>query len=77
MRPGDLVRFRRDIWIVGDRTGMIGLVLNIARQHDAENGETWNEAEVLVGGERAWFTMGCFEGHEGDDGPAVILTGGS
>ena len=77
MRPGDLVRFRRDIWIVGDRTGMIGLVLNIARQHDAESGETWNEAEVLVNGERAWFTMGCFEGHAGDDGPAVILTGGS
>ena len=76
MKPGDLVRFRRDIWIVGDRTGMIGLVLNIARQHDAENGETWHEAEVLVNGELAWFTMGCFEGHEGQD-THTILTGGS
>lgn len=76
MRPGDLVRLRRDIWIVGGWTG-IGIVLRIERQRDVENGETWNEAEVLVGGERAWFTMGCFEGHEGDDGPAVILTGGS
>ena len=76
MKPGDLVRFRRDIWIVGVRTGMIGLVLNIARQHDAENGETWNEAEVLVDGERAWFTMGCFEGHERED-RHTILTGGS
>ena len=55
---------------------MIGLVLNIARQHDAENGETWHEAEVLVNGERAWFTMGCFEGHEGQD-THTILTGGS
>ena len=76
MKPGDLVRLRRDIWIVGGWTG-IGIVLRIERQRDVENGETWNEAEVLVGGERAWFTMGCFEGHEGDDGPAVILTGGS
>jgi hypothetical protein len=76
MKPGDLVRLRRDIWIVGGWTG-IGIVLRIERQRDVENGETWNEAEVLVGGERAWFTMGCFEGHECDDGPAVILTGGS
>ena len=76
MKPGDLVRLRRDIWIVGGWTG-VGIVLRIERQRDVENGETWHEAEVLVGGERAWFTMGCFEGHEGDDGPAVILTGGS
>lgn len=76
MKPGDLVQFRRDIWIVGGRSGMMGIVLRIEPQRDVENGETWNEAEVLVNGERSWFTMGCFEGHEGD-GPFTILTGGS
>ena len=67
MKPGDLVQFRDDLWIRGDREGTTALVLNVTRQTDSETGDAWYEVEVLTGEEREWFTLQCFRGYEDSD----------